>query len=186
MPGRDRGDGRDGSRADRRARRRERELVRALRKRSAGGRRLERDMGPDRPERWQQRLQTQRRAPLPGGARTCHVRRRGVQLGDARAAARQRRLLRVCVQLRRDDPLGAVRQHRRARPHHPVRGRTEDVRQQSDLADESLTGRPRRSLAGRDDAQLLPQVPGWSIQSEHVHRARPQQPRHPRSTASRI
>ena len=62
---------------------------------------LERDVGTGNGDGRQQRLQAEHRTSVPGGARARDARGRGIELGDARAAARQRRLLRVRLQLRR-------------------------------------------------------------------------------------
>ena len=46
------------------------------------------------------------------------------------------------------------------------------------VENESVEGRPGRSLTGRDDAQLLHQVPRRRRQGERADRARAEQPRH--------
>ncbi len=50
-------------------------------------------------------------------------------------------------------------------------GRTLRIRQQGPLENESQQGRPRRPLAGRDDAGLLHQVPGRRREGQRADRA---------------
>ena len=75
--------------------------------------------------------------------------------------------------------LSAVRPHRRARTTSNTRPKNFDSFVNQVLSKtKSVQGRPRRALAGRDDAQLLPEVPRRRVQGERVRRAGAEQPRH--------
>ena len=109
-----------------------------------------------------------RGAPRARRARPRHLRGRGRQLGHRLAEVQGRRLLRLRARVRQPRhrrhrrlgrPAGALRR-RGARGHRSAPG---------------LDGRP---LAGRDDAALLPQVPGRRRQGRRPRRPRALQPRH--------
>ena len=94
--------------------------------------------------------------PVSGRARTGHGRQRGGELGDPLTAARRRRLLRLLLQLRPDRPARAAGRPRRHRRLGPDDGH---LREPGAGGDRRIAGRRGRPLAGRDDAELLHQVP---------------------------
>ncbi len=107
-------------------------------------------------------------------------RRSGFQ--DARPAS-PTKVLRVCLQLRRNGRLASrspfIAPGRiDGLDHIEKSAGTQVVRGKSALQNGRLEGGSRGSLPGRDDAQLLHQVPRRSEQGERADRARPQQPRH--------
>ena len=123
-------------------------------------------------------LQAVGRASPPGDPGERDVRNDGRELGGALAAAQEQRVLRLRLQLRLDDRDDVdVGPHLVGRPDRHLCRSALDVRQQGALLDREVQGRPRGPLAGRHDAELLPEVPGWCRQGRPPGRARSLEPR---------
>ena len=118
------------------------------------------------------------RPSVPGDPGPRDVRRHVRQLAGALAAALRHGYCVFALNYGSYDGSGAARRLRDRRRSQP------SAQQLSSFVDRVLAatgasqGRPGRPLAGRDDAALLPQVPGRRRQGAHAGRPGPVQPRH--------